>query len=101
MTEQKKKELLFDLIRAKERINKVFKEVYNSAVIVDFEGFVKEKSKEKLGEVKEKYTIQEASKVLGLTRQTIYYHIRMGRISTENGKISFEDLVILAARSLD
>ncbi len=101
MTEERKKEILWDLIKAKERINRVFREVFNAAVITDFEGFVENRSIEELGEIKEEYSVEEASKVLGITRQAIYYHIRTGRISPVNGKLSFEDLVILAARSLD
>jgi predicted DNA-binding protein YlxM (UPF0122 family) len=101
MTDKKKKETLKNLIRAKERINKLFKEIFNLAVITDFEEFVKERSLKELGEVKDKYSVEEASKVLGITRQAIYYHIRTGRINIINGKLSFEDLVILAARSLD
>ena len=101
MTEQKKKELLMKIIKTKEQINKILREVYNSAVIVDYEEYVKQKSKELYGKVKNYYTIQEASQILGLTRQAVYYHIRTGKIATKNGKISFEDLVILTARSLD
>lgn len=86
---------IWNLIRRKQelneelaRINRKLKEKLSlqRQVIVDFESWVKQKSIEKLGEVKASYSIREASKVTGISRSTIHHRIMEGQILTLEDK---------------
>ena len=100
---------IWNLIRRKQelneelaRINRKLKEQLSlqRQVIVDFESWVKQKSIEKLGEVKASYSIREASKVTGISRSTIHHRIMEGQILTledKNKRIPFEEVVKLVS----
>jgi DNA-binding transcriptional MerR regulator len=102
-------EEILDLIRRKQelneelaRINRKLKEKLNlqRQVIIDYESWVKQKSIEKLGEVKASYSIREASKVTGISRSTIHHRIMEGQILTledKNKRIPFEEVVNLVS----
>jgi len=65
-------------------------------VYVDYEEWVKRRSEEILGEVKEFYSPQEVAKILAVHKSTIYYRCQRGLIKTLGGKIPFSEVVLLA-----
>jgi len=84
------------------RINKQLKEklLLQRKVIIDFESWVKQKSIEKLGEVKSSYSIREVSKITGIPRSSIHYRVMEGQILTledKNKRIPFEEVVKLVS----
>lgn len=102
-------EEIWDLIRKKQqlneelaKINRKLKEKLNlqRQVIIDYESWIKQKSIEKLGEVKASYSIREVSKITGISRSTIHHRIMEGQILTledKNKRIPFEEVVKLVS----
>ena len=85
-------EILCELRKLRERLRKILKR----PIHIDYEKWVKERSKKLLGEVKELYTYTEASKILGIAVSTIAYRVWRGQIKTFGGKIPFSEIVLLA-----
>jgi len=83
------------LCRLRETVKQLQK-VLSLPVYIDYEVWVKQRSLQLFGEVKEFYSPQEAAKILGVHKSTIYYRCQRGLVKTLGGKIPFSEVVLLA-----
>lgn len=83
------------LCRLRETVKQLQK-VLSLPVYVDYETWVKDRSLELFGEVKEFYSPQEVASLLGVHKSTVYYRCQRGLVKTLGGKIPFSEVVLLA-----
>jgi hypothetical protein len=90
--EKELRELLCQVRQLRDRLRRLL----GRPVYVNYEEWVKERSKKLFGEVKEFYTYTEAAKLLGIATSTIAYRVWRGQIKTFAGRIPFSEIVLLA-----
>ncbi len=86
-------EKLKTLVKEKQRINR--KIIIELGLIEDYESEFEKKSKELFGQVKEIYTVQEASQLTGYSKSSIYNFANIGLIKVKRGKVKKEDVFTL------
>jgi len=85
-------ELLRELRRLRREISRVLK----CPVVIDYEEWVRQRSIELFGKVKEFYNFSETAKILGVTRTFVHYRAKRGVLKTFAGRIPFKEVVLLA-----
>jgi hypothetical protein len=93
--EDRKREIEAILCQMRVLRNKL-RRLLSFPVYVDYEKWVRERSEELFGEVKEFYTYTETAKLLGVATSTIAYRVWRGQIKTFAGRIPFSEIVVLA-----
>jgi len=91
-----KKQRIENLLREMRRIKHELSKLLSTPAWFDYEEFVKERSLKLFGEVKEFYSPSQVAKLLGVDERSVRYRIERGHIVAVGGKISFEQVVILA-----
>lgn len=92
---QRKETMQKILCRLRETVKQLQK-VLSLPVYIDYEAWVKQRSLQLFGEVKEFYSPQEVAKILGVHKSTIYYRCQRGLVKTFGGKIPFSEVILLA-----
>ncbi len=91
-----KKQKIENLLKEMRKIKCELSRLLSTPTWFDYESFVKERSLKLFGEVKEFYSPSQVAKLLGVDERSIRYRIERGHIIAVGGKISFEQVVILA-----
>jgi len=93
---EEKKRKAEELIRKMQEVRKELSKLLSTPTWFDYEEFVKERSRKLFGKVLEFYSPSQVAKILGVDERSIRYRIERGHVVTVGGKLSFEQVVILA-----
>jgi len=96
MDYNEKKEHIKRLLHQMRALRAELSRLLSTPTWFDYEEYVKNKSKELFGEVKEFYSPAQVAKLLSVDLRSITYRMERGGIVVIGGKIPFEQVVVLA-----